>query len=396
MGDVIDLGEQDALTRSAVVQAVYDFLADNMPAGEDGASWQPSVGALDDLLINGFGQQVDELATVLSTATTAAFRYLGLKVHKVAPQDPIAAGATTLWTNATGSAKTVDAGTALSIDGVAFDVSTAVTVPAGATAFPVPVLARDAGSAGNGLGASVIVRDNLNWSPPPSVALAAGDETGGGADGEDDETYLARLVDELQLLSRAAITTDDFARTVQAVAGVHRVLVVPRYDPGAPGAMSGGHVTVVAQNDAGGPVSSGIKDTINGLFADGQRAIVPVQVHVADPAPYPVSVTVTVAAWPGFTADVVQAQVQGLVADFLAPAFWGAPSAGDGDLGWVEDHVVSALAMAGAIERGDSVRRVTAISINGATDRADVQLGDANAIGVVPNLTTPAAVTVTS
>ncbi len=75
MGDVIDLGDLSGITRSDAVQAVYTYLQDNMPAGADGTPWQPAVGALDDLLINGFGQQVDELTTLLSTASTSAFRF---------------------------------------------------------------------------------------------------------------------------------------------------------------------------------------------------------------------------------------------------------------------------------------------------------------------------------
>jgi hypothetical protein len=395
MGDVIDLGEQSDLTRSAVVQAVYDFLQDNMPS-TDGQPWQPATGALDDLLVNGFGQEVDELARLLSTVSASAFRYLGLKVHKVTPLEPAPATGTTLWRHGAIDAKTVPAGAMLSVDDVAFTVDGAVTIAPGATPTAVAVTARDAGAASNGLGGVdglVVVRDNFDWTPTVTMTAV----TAGGADGEDDDAYLQRLVDELELLSRAAITADDFARIVQRVESVGRVLVRPRYNPATPGVEAPGWVTLISQDaTTGAGVAPEVRAQIQALFDNGQRRIVPIQIGYADPVLYDVSVEVTVSYWPGFVEATVQAQVEQLVEEFLDPKTWGAPRAGNGDESWIDDHTVSALALAGAIERGDSVRRVEQISINAQGDRVDYVMGTDATVGTLPRFTgvvvTPQAV----
>jgi hypothetical protein len=386
MGDVIDLSDQNELTRSSVVQAVYDFLQHNLPSGNDGVAWQPATGSLDDLIINAFGQEADELAYLLSAVSTSAFRYLGQKVHKVPPIDPVQATGTVAWNNGSGFVISVPAGTLLSIDGVAFALDDDLTIPP-VTTVDATVTAVNAGAAANGLGASVIIRDNL--SSPPLVAMVG--PTAGGSDGEDDDTYLARLVDELQMLSRAAITVDDFSRIVQRVDGVHRVLVLPHHDPdSATPDDAPGFVTLIAQDDSGAGIDplSATGLAIAALFADDSRAIVPITVKQAQPTVFPITVAATVEYWPGNDPGAVVDQVNAQIVDFLDPAAWGAPRSGDPDSGqgWIDDRVVSALGLAGAIERGDTVRRVLSISINGGADRTDYTMGTAATYGALPSL----------
>jgi hypothetical protein len=384
VGKVIDLGEDSGLTRSAVVQRIYDFLQANMPAGEDGIPWQPATGALDDLLVNAHGQQVDELARLLSIAATSIFRKLGLKVHKVAPIESRQATASTTWVNSTAFPQTVPAGTSLSVDNVAFTVDTETTIAASGSA-PVTITARDGGIAGNDLGASIIARDNLGWAP--SITIATGTLTSAGADAESDEEYLARLVDELELLSRAAITIDDFARITQRVAGVGRVLVLPRFNPAAPGVESPGWVTLVPQNDTNGhEVDESVADAILALFANGARAIVPIQVALMAPTFTAAPPTVVASYWPGYEPATVEAQIAAQMAAFYNALTWGSPTGGDGDETWIDDHVVSALALAGAIENADSIRRVEEISIGAGADRADFTM---TGVATLPLLGSP-------
>ena len=89
-----------------------------------------------------------------------------------------------------------------------------------------------------------------------SIALVGA--TSGGVDEEDEDAYLDRLTEALQLLSFSLITAPDFEKDARAVAGIERALCLPGYNP-ADGTTNNALMLCMFPLDAAGAASSAPK-----------------------------------------------------------------------------------------------------------------------------------------
>jgi uncharacterized phage protein gp47/JayE len=268
--------------------------------------WEPADGNLDTWIIEAVAELAAQLGETVSDVVRAIFRYYGAKIASIEPIDATSATGSTDWTLIDDAGYTIPAGTvvAQAVDGelVAFEVEADVVVPAGSTsASDVGIVALEPGAKASGLTGELELIDPLDFVV--GVELTA--QTTGGADGESDEEYLVRLVEELRLMAPRPIVTEDFATMARTrIAEVDRALAVNGYNPTNGTSGNEKTVAVFVTDETGEPVSTAGKQAAADLL-QGEREVNFV-VHVADATYSTVDVTFTATAWPGVDPDVVE------------------------------------------------------------------------------------------
>lgn len=348
---------------------LYDLAVEYLQSRIPG--WEPADGNLDAWLIEALSQIGSQVAETAQGVPTEIFRRFGQDLVNLPPQDATAATGKTTWTMIDNAGYTIPEGTTIGFqadDGstVAFQTIADVEVPEGSTtAEGVEVVAVEEGAFGSGFTGEAGLLDVLDYVQ--TVTLEA--QTTGGSDGETDEEYLERLVDELRLQTPRPILPDDFATLARRVAGVERSVAIDGYNP-ADESLENERMIAVATVDAdGNPNSSQVKSEVDALL-QGMREVNFV-VNVIDPTYTEIDVTYTAVAWPGWDAEAVQAAADAAVAEYLSPSSWGQPPTGQPD-GWVNDTKVRYLEVAQVLNAVDGLRYVTDLKVEGAT--ADVNL----------------------
>ena len=198
--------------------------------------WEPADGNLDVWLMEAFSQIAAQVGETASDVLTDIFRYYGANVAQVAPIDSIAASGTvtlTLVADELDAPDEIPEGFTIGkeVDGalVLFETTEPTALAAAATTAPsVPVVAVEEGVGGNDLTGAITIVDSLVF-----VASGVFDAaTSGGVDAEEDDVYLARLVEELRLLTPRPILPDHFSTLAKRIAEVDRATTLDGYDPG--------------------------------------------------------------------------------------------------------------------------------------------------------------------
>lgn len=123
-------------------------------------------------------------------------------------------------------------------------------------------------------------------------------------------------------------------------------------------------VTVAVVDEQGERVPAAVREALRaGLDA---RREVNFAVYVIDPVytTVNVAVEVEVVAWPGWDAAVVSAEVAAAVREFMSPAAWGLPAAGDSEE-WYNQLTVRPLDVANRVGDVESVRSIVSVTLNG-------------------------------
>lgn len=342
--------------------------------------WEPNDANLDVLQLMAIAEMAEQNAIVAADMPKAAFRAFG-KLAGVPPIDASPASANSTWTVKDNAGYTIYADTIVGIpngsDLIPFAVQSDVIIPAGSVATAagaVVLVAVNEGADGDGLPGPPTLIDSLDYVT--GVALTA--PTSGGADAEDDDVYLERLVAELQLLTPRPILPRDFAVLARTVPGVYRATAIDGYIPGPPILTNQPRAVSVAVVDVNGvAVAANIKNAVAALLGGGGSREVNFIVNVIDPTYTTIAVTYTLTAYPGWdTADVL-ARVNAALTDYLNPALWGARP-GTGEIpDWLNDSAVRYLEIANIINNIDGVNFITALTIGvqgGALAAADVAL----------------------
>lgn len=194
-------------------------------------------GTLDTLLLEQFAAMASESAQVASLVPLSIFQYFGTSLVNVPPIIGAEALIPTTWTMIDTKGYTVPAGTVIAYplsgnESVLFATQADFTVPPGSTSTAtggVEVAATAVGVFANGLaGGPMTLVDSLAYvASVTSTAISSG-----GADPETLTAYLARLREQLQLLTPRPILASDFAALAQNIAGVGRALGLDNYWPG--------------------------------------------------------------------------------------------------------------------------------------------------------------------
>lgn len=367
--------DQDALAQEA-----YDYLQSVMPG------WAPNAGNLETWLTEAFARIAATIGTVASAVPKSIFRWFGAHLVNVPPVDAAPATTTTTWTVKDDAGYTIPDGTQVAIPGtgdtlIAFQTVGDTVIAPGSSATDagaVTIVAINAGAAGSSVGdvdAAVQLLETLEFV----TAITQTAATTGGVDAEDDDAYLDRLRQELQLLTPRPILPAEFATLARTIPGVARALAVDGYNPDDDTIDNPRMVCVFAIDAAGNAVGTGIKDAL-AAYLEAQREVNFV-VNIADPTSTSIDVSYTIAVQTGYDGAVVQATVDTALQAFLSPANWGLPIGGDVPE-WINDDTVRYTDIAFAILKVPGVSHIVSLGIcesGGSPDTADVSLS-----GVAP------------
>ena len=357
----------------SIAQEAYAYLEGVSPG------WTPHDGELDVWLIEAFSQAAADVRDVATDVQTNIFRYFGNSVIALPPVDATSAVATTNWTLADTLGHTIPAGTVIGVpDGfgnyLPFKTTIAVVVnPGSSTATGVAVEALDEGSEPSGLGTVGTVctlLDQLAWVTGVTLAGA----TSGGADAEDDTTYLNRLASALRLMSPRPILPADFSALALTVAGVGRATTYDGYD--AVLLTTGNERTItVAVTDAAGLAVSGPVKTAVQTYLDSLREI-NFLVYVVDPTYSTVDITYSAIVFPGYDPVEVKARIDLALQSFLSPTLWGVNNTNT-DPTWINKNTSKLndlIVQIGKVDGVDDVVSVTQRVSPAAYAAADIVL----------------------
>jgi hypothetical protein len=355
-----------------LADAVKQSIADWVPA------WRPIPYSIESRVVAALA---GEFATGLQliTSVTSAITAAQGRLARIDQQVALPATSTVTITAADDRGYTLSAGAGLqgsAADGtlVPLDLAEDAVIAQGQVSVSgVQVQVAIEGEVGNGITGTLMPDDAVVWLD--SVVLD--EPTSQGIDEEDDDDYADKLARRFPLLADAQIYPDNIEQLVRDLPGVGRVCVLNLIDPAAPDEDSAGHITVCPANDVdGGAVSLGTRDAVALLLAR-VRVLNNVN-HIEDPTLNPLTVALTVAAWPD-KLDAAADQARGEILGWLSPLTWGMPQYdGDGSEWRLTRHVRIAELVA-KVCRADAVAYpdLASIRINGGT--TDVEM-----TGLVP------------
>lgn len=344
------------------------------------AGWTPAEGNLETWLIKAFARISSAIFDQASLMSRAAFKKFGESVVAVPPILAAPASVESKWTMIDNAGYTVPLGTQVVIAGTGdisygFVTAEEKTVPPGSTTTTILLEAIEPGEDANGLTADPILSDALAFVD----SIESEGTSANGVDEEEEDDYLDRLVDALQLLSLSLIVGRDFEIDARAVAGIHRAKALEAFnaEKGASGEAEALAVSIYPVDEDGQKLSAGVKEELQ----ERQQAKVPsgVDVYVDDPAYTKLKVKATFKVLEGFDPEAVEAAVKARLQEYLDPANWGLPAIGDPAIhgGWVNRTTVYRFELLSEVDRVGGVDRVVSLELAKEADAlgtADIAL----------------------
>lgn len=325
--------------------------------------WTLAPGNLDTWIAMAVSLAAAETRDVASDVPKDIFRWFGANLINFPPTDASAATVLTDWTMINNAGYTIPAGTQVSIGATgdlvyAFETQADVVIAPGSTlATGVQIVAVTPGadsSALGSLGSAVQLIDPLTYVASITQQTA----TSGGVDAEEDEAYLSRLAEYLQLLAPRPIIPDDFAVFSRNNAGVQRATAIDGYDP-VTASFNNARTVAVALVDANGTaVSSAVKADVRADLS--ARREVNFVVNVIDPTINLIDVTYQVKALAGFDLATLVLSINAALGAYLDPSTWGSTNGFD----WKNVSVVRYLEIAQVINAVPGVDYITTTSSN--------------------------------
>lgn len=286
--------------------------------------WEPADGNLDVWMLQTTSRIAADLRQFASDVPDTIFRYFGEEIVLVQPKFASEAWFSATWTAIDNKGYVIPAGVTVAVrktDGTlaGFQTVADYTIPAGSTSVTgVVASATEEGAASNGLSTTEVeLIDAIPW-----IASIVGDgPTSGGSDGETNEEYMDRLVDEIRLMGPTPVTADDYATVARRVDGIGRAYVLNLYNYGTFTANQEKCVTIVVTDENGELCSASAKTEALDLINSVKE--VNVNVWVVDPQYKVVNATFDVhnitASDPTEVHDDVVAELQ----SYLSPKNWG-------------------------------------------------------------------------
>lgn len=332
--------------------------------------WGPAEGSPMRWATKNFARIGAMLFGQLGLTLTAMFKRYGESLIAEPPIKAAPAVAETTWTAVEASSveRTIPAGTQVKVPGPdekprGFRTIADVVVPAEATSAAVTMVAIEPGVAGNNLSGEAVLSDSLVWID--TVTLDA--PTSNGVDEEEEDAYLNRLVETVQLRSSSLIVGKDFEIDARGMAPVARALCIEAYDADE-GKAKALHVSIYSRDLNGDPLSG----PNQAALVARQQAKVPsgVTVHGGDATYTPVNVKTEFAVRAGFDPTATEAAVEERLAAYLAKANWGAPEAGDpgSSAGWENRTEVYVNELIAEVDRVGGVDRVVSLELSADED----------------------------
>lgn len=174
-------------------------------------SYNPSAGDLEYIQAQVFAAWAADVAQLCSAGATELFRQFGTQLLGLPYQNGTAALAIVNVTATDTAGYTLPAGSQVSLtlfgSLVGFQTLTDLVIPMGESSGTVTVQAVQAGTAFNGAGTPAGMLSQIDWVTGVTVVTSAS----GGVDQEDDDQYIQRVAQTLQLLAPRPITASDYA-----------------------------------------------------------------------------------------------------------------------------------------------------------------------------------------
>lgn len=303
------------------------YLMENVPG------WVPAEASLEVWHIQTLARLVAEARDVASAVPKSIFRFYGKNLIGLAPIDDAPASVTTTWTMRDTQGYTVHEGTVAAFrtagdELIPFVVTETFTVSPGVAATKpgqVVMRALEPGSFANGLGGTVGSTTSSIMEIVDALAfvdtISASSPSSGGVDAEDDETYLDRLHEELQLLTPRPILPRDFAILARRTPGVYRALAIGEYDPATDTYNNERTVAVAIVGRDGEVLGNDIRLAVT-RHLESLREVNFV-VHVMDPSYTVVGVTARIQSLPGYDPARVRLDAIAELRRVLDPGVWG-------------------------------------------------------------------------
>jgi Baseplate J-like protein len=315
--------------------------------------WIPNDADMESITIEALSPMAANLAALAAMMPPAALRQAGA-LFGVFPLDATPAQTTVTLTAQDNAGYTAYADQQIDIDGTAFAlVSDAVIAPGATSVAGVPVIATVPGSAANGLTGLLTASISL---PIQIVTITVESPTSGGADAEDDPTFLSRFSRALRLRAKTLVTPTDYELEATEQAGIGRAH--------ASANVTTKTMTVTIADSNGLAVPAPVKAALAADY-DTYRCS-NWTVAVADATYTAVSVTWAATAYPGYDQTALAARINALLQSVLSPpgygALWGGSSAGS----WWNEPTIKINKLIALVGNVEGVDDVTSILINGA------------------------------
>ena len=343
-------------------------------------SYSPSSADLEYIQAQIFASWAASCAQLCNSGATELFRQFGTQLLALPYQQGTSAQAIVTVTAQDTAGYTLPVGTqiTLTLSGVqiAFQTASTLTITAGNSSGTVTVVAVQTGSAANGAGSPAALVSQINWVTGVTISTVAS----GGVDQEDDDAYVQRLAQTLQLLAPRPITASDYATMAlnfTPAAGtdqeeVGRAAAVDGYDPltsmggyqplgGNTGSYNNEREVTVCVTDASGNALNSDTITAVGTYLAALREVNFI-VNVLSPNYTTIYVACTVKAVQGYTAAAVQANVQTALLAYLTPANFNLPQ---GALsGWTNLTTIYISKVTGVIMNTAGVDHIVSLAVD--------------------------------
>jgi hypothetical protein len=354
-----------------LVSDAVDFIQGYFPG------WVPSEANLLYIFLYAVANMLAPAYAIAGLAPAAIFRWFGANLMNLPPDAAAPASATVTFTVRDNLGYTIPDGTVLGLvgadGGVPFTVQGDVVIAAGATTGDALIVAVNPGLDGSGLSVVDLSKgDALDFV----TAVVVDGITTGGQDDEDDDHYLNRLSQELELMAPRPILANDFATMMIADnPTVFRAVGLDGYDPNTNTWNNVGLVSVAGIAEDGSNLAQATKDAAQADL-EARREINFV-VHVIDPTRTAIDFDYVVTAYSGWDINDVKARIDAALASYADPSTWGTRS-GEGQVPiWDNTAKVRYLEVATVIENIDGVNTIEDLNIGlagGARGTADIDL----------------------
>lgn len=393
MGLYIDA---DLITdETTVTEALLTAMADRINAALDLAEdeeWEPQEGSPETSFSEAVGVVLATAMSLVQDQERNDFAAFGRLILSTDRDTAEQAQTTGRWLFGTGGAHFIPDGSEVVIDTAAGDPVAFATVGdtavVDATEVDILMVAVEPGAIGNGLTGSV-----REWAPiPQAVGVTLLGLSSEGADEEERDAYLERVVRRARRMKIVPVITDDYADTAIDHPSVARAVAVRLLDADAPTDPpdSPGHVTVYVADEAGGDLSEETRLEVRDSMRGEDRPLA-VTVHVLNPTRTDVTIALDVRLAADADEAATVAAVQDAIAAAFGPARYGLDETAAGR--WRAprtdaERTINAYDVAAAVDDIPGVAKIEAVTVNGG---ASVTL---TGWAPLPNLTAPAAVTV--
>jgi hypothetical protein len=309
-----------------IEQAIYNFITSYYP------NWEPNDGNLEVWISKAVARIGGDIWDLTKDVTTEIFKQFGQTIVNIPPIGAQVSTGLTTWTMVDDGGYTIRDGTMLSItpspsdDPIGFVVVGDFVVPSGSTTTglgEVVIQSIETGAATADLTGDPELIDALAFVADNGIAMEGA--TTGGADDEDADVYLNRLVEEIQLFSPRPVVARDFATLAKRVPGVARAVGIDNLNPVDHTTDNEKMVAIAAVDANGVAVGAGVKDQIEALYAingpyEREANFI---VNVFDVTVNEVDIDLTVKARPQWDTVVLQDVIDGKLREWLNPIAWG-------------------------------------------------------------------------